>query len=131
MSLIIINPLTKIFYFSFLTGKVLNSLKVAKVLLLFKAGDAGLFSNYRPVSILPVFSRILEKLFHSRISKYVNKHNILSSSQYGFRDESSNTLALLDMLEDISTAVENKQITIGVFIDLKKALFIYVQWVNS
>jgi hypothetical protein len=81
----ILTPLTHIFNLSFAQGKVPDSLKIAKVVPIYKKGDRSSFNNYRPVSILPAFSKILEKLAYKRISGYLDKHNILYKYQFGFR----------------------------------------------
>ena len=79
------------------------------------------FTNYRPVYLLLQFSKILEKIFNVRLDKFIEKYNILSSSQYGFRTSTgmSTSMALLELTESITTALDQK-CTIGVFIDLKK-----------
>ena len=117
----IVSPLTEIFNQSFRQGSVPRDLKISKVIPIFKSGENDQFSNYRPVSILPVFSKLIEKLFYKRLLNYINSNNILYHGQYGFREKSSTTLALIDLIEDISTAIENNEYTVGVFIDLKKA----------
>ena len=114
----ILEPLTHVYNQSFTHGCFPKVLKIAKVIPLFKSGDASSFSYYRPISILPVFSKFLKKIFYSRLIMYVNQKQIFSSSQYGFREGLSTTLALID---DISTAIEEKKYTIGIFIDLRKA----------
>ena len=96
-------------------------MKVAKVIPLFKSGDDELFNNYRPVSLLPQFSKILEKVFEKRLDSFINKYNLLSNSQYGFRNNRSTALALIDLIENITSAIDKRKVTIGVFIDLKKA----------
>ena len=96
-------------------------MKTAKVIPLYKSGEKNVFTNYRPISLLQ-FSKILEKLYNNRLDKFLNKCNILSPSQYGFRSSMSTTEALLDLVEEITTSLEKKQkYTVGVFIDLKKA----------
>ena len=52
---------------------------------LFKSGDKSLFTNYRPVSVLPVFSKFLERIVYNRLINFLNKYDILSRNQYGFR----------------------------------------------
>ena len=76
---------------------------------------------YRPISLLPQFSKILEKLFLTRIKSFLCVNNILSSSQYGFRTNLSTSLAVMELIEEITNATDNKKHAIGVFIDLKKA----------
>lgn len=61
------------------------NMQVAKVTVLYKKGDRNDLGNYRPVSILPVFSKAFEKLLHTRISSFIEKHNLLTPAQYGFR----------------------------------------------
>ena len=88
---------------------------------LYKNGNHNAFTNYRPVSLLPQFSKILEKLFSGKLDAFIEKENILNESQYGFRSNRSTSMALLELIEEITSAVDNKKCTICVFIDLKKA----------
>ena len=78
-------------------------------------------SNYRPVSILPQLSKVLEKLFEFRLRKYIDKNNFLFKGQYGFRTNHSTNLALNEMVNMILNAWDKKMLSLGVFIDLKKA----------
>ena len=117
----IIKPFMHICNLSFSNGVFPNDMKIAKIVPLFKSGDESIFSNYRPVSLLPQLSKILEKLFDKRLTDFVETHNILSNSQYGFRGNRSTAMALLDFMERVGSATDNKNITLGVFIDLKKA----------
>jgi hypothetical protein len=117
----IVKPFAHICNSSFINGVFPNKMKIAKVIPIFKKEDNSLFTNYRPISLLPQFSKILEKLFNNRLDAFIEKHDTLSSSQYGFRSKMSTSLALLELTEEITTALDNKKCTIGVFIDLKKA----------
>ena len=76
-------------------------MKTAKVIPLFKVGDKASFNNYRPVSLLSQFSKILEKLFDVRLQAFIDKHKLLSNSQYGFRSNCSTSLALMELIEEI------------------------------
>ena len=96
-------------------------MKVAKVVPIFKGGEKKHFTNYRPVSLLPQFSKVLEKLFHSRLSNFIDRYSILNDNQYGFRKNRSTSLALLELVEKLTAGLDNKDITIGIFVDLKKA----------
>ena len=98
-----------------------DDMKIARVISLYKAGENDLFTNYRPVSLLPQFSKILEKIYYSRLDKFISKHYILSNSQFGFKQYMSIILALLQFVEEISSSIDKKNKTIGAFIDLKKA----------
>ena len=114
-------PLKYILNLSLRYGIVPDSLKIAKVIPLFKSGDHDIFSNYRPVSILPAFSKILEKVVYNRLLKFLNKFNILSDNQYGFRKHHSTAYALTHLYDKISSAIDNQEYTVGIFIDLSKA----------
>ncbi len=81
----IVIPLTHICNIYFSTGLFPQKMKTAKVIPLFKAGDKLNFNNYRPVSLLCPFSKILEKLFIARLDKFIEKHKLLTDSQYGLR----------------------------------------------
>ena len=96
-------------------------MKTAKVIPLFKSGNRSHFSNYRLISLLSQFSKILEKLFNLRLEQFLISNEILSNCQYGFRSRRSAVHAALELIESISTAVDNKKKhCAGVFIDLKK-----------
>ena len=96
-------------------------MKIARVIPLYKAGEKDFFTNYRPVSLLPEFSKILENIYYSRLDTFVFKHDILSNSQYDFRQNMSTNLALLELVKELTSSIDKKNKTIGVFIDLKKA----------
>lgn len=117
----VVIPFTHICNKSFSSGVFPSKMKIAKVIPIFKAGEKNVFTNYRPVSLLPQFSKLLEKLFNSRLDKFIEKYDILNSSQYGFRTKMSTSMALLELTENITAALDQKNCTIGVFIDLKKA----------
>lgn len=117
----IAQPLTLICNKSFEQGIFPDDFKVARVVPIFKSGNKELFTNYRPVSLLPQFSKILEKMFSGRLDSYLDKHNVLADNQYGFRSKRSTSHALLELIEKITNALDSKKHTVGVFIDLKKA----------
>ena len=96
-------------------------MKIARIIPLFKSGDKQNVSNYRPISLLPQFSKILEKIFNNRLMNFLNSNNLLYLRQYGFRKNMSTSMAIMELVENITTAMDNGKFTIGVFIDLKKA----------
>ena len=106
---------------SIINGVVPNELKVAKVVPIYKSGDRRLINNYRPVSVLPCFSKILEKLMYNRISNFIHKHNLLNEYQFGFRQKRSTNQALIVLLDKITAALDNGDIVLGVFLDFSKA----------
>ena len=117
----IVKPFAHMCNVSFQTGVFPNKMKIAKVIQLYMSGEKNVFTNYRPISLLPQFSKILEKLYNNRLDEFLNKCNILSPSQNGFRSSMSTTEALLDLVEEITSSLEKNKYTVGVFIDLKKA----------
>jgi len=78
-------------------------------------------SNYRPISLLPVFSKLLEKLIYNRVMNFLKKYSVLYKYQFGFRKGHSTNLALIDVIDTINMALDNKEYVIGVFCDLQKA----------
>ena len=121
MILNIVKPLTHIYNLSFQPGCFPAKIKVAKVIPVFKNGNKHNFTNYRPISLLPQFSKILEKLFDSRLESFLEKHCIINEGQYGFRKGRTTSMAILNATEEITNALEQKHYIAGIFIDLKKA----------
>lgn len=96
-------------------------MQIAKVAVLFKKGNRNELGNYRPLSILPIFSKPLEKLIHRRLSIFFENSNIITPHQFGFRKNRSTELALLHQKEYILKEFESKKIVIGLFVDFSKA----------
>ena len=114
-------PLMYIINLCLNSGVVPQEMKIARVILLFKSGYNSLFTNYRPVSVLPVFSKFLERIVYNCLLDFLNKYDILSRNQYGFRKNYSTTHALIQLYDKISSAFDDKKVTLGLFIDLSKA----------
>jgi len=117
----ICKPLSIIINKSLETGEVPSNLKLAKVVPIYKAKDNKLFSNYRPVSLLPCISKILEKVIHRRLYNFLLKNDIFYKSQYGFRPKHSTINAITELCYNITNAFENDECTLAVFLDLSKA----------
>ena len=117
----IVTPFTYICNQSFLSGTFPNKMKLAKVIPLYKNGNHNVFTNYRPVSLLPQFSKILVTLFSGELDAFIEKENIFNESQYGFRSNRSTSMALLELIEEITSAVGNKKIYHRCIYRLKKA----------
>ena len=96
-------------------------MKLVCMVPLFKSGDKRLFSNYRSVSVLPIFSKFLEKIPYFRLTNNLDKHKLLASNQYGFRKNHSTSLALLYLYDKITAAFDERKYTAGLFLDLSKA----------
>ena len=86
---------------------------------LFKSGDDQIVFNYRPISLLPQFSKILENIFNYRIMNFLNTKQVLYIRQYGFRKNMSTSMAIMELVEEITNAMDKRKLV--VFIDLKKA----------
>lgn len=98
-----------------------EKMQLAKVILLYKKGDRNVPGNYRPISILPVFSKDFERVLHQRLSNFINKSNLLTPFQFGFCKGKSTESALLEQKEYIITQLENKATVFGVFVDFSRA----------
>ena len=115
------SPLSYIFNKSMLAGTFPNRLKYAIVKPLFKKGDRENVANYRPISLLTLFSKVFEKIIYKRILKHVETNNILVDEQYGFRTSSSTDKASYKLIDNILNALNNKIMVGGIFCDLQKA----------
>ena len=113
--------LAKLINHSLSEGVFPDSLKIAKILPILKSGDKTLISNYRPISLLNTFSKIYEKVVLIRLEKFLDKHKILYDKQFGFRKKRSTQLALVSLIDCITSALDNKEHALCLFIDLSKA----------
>ena len=102
-------------------GKFPEKFKIAKIIPIHKKGDPKDINNYRPISHLSSFSKILEKIVHCRLSCFLEKHNFFSKFRFGFRENHSTELAVSYLVSEIANTMENGFITIGIFLDLSKA----------
>ena len=100
---------------------IFDRIKIAKVSPIFKKVDKSILSNYRPISVLPCFSKILERIMCNRLYTYLAKNNILFNKQFGFRAGHSTELVLLELIDQISDSFNDKSYFLGIFIDLSKA----------
>ena len=106
---------------SFSTGIFPDKLKIAKVIALHKKGATDDPSNYRPISLLSVFSKIFEKIMHKRLYNFLEVNDILHPLQFGFRKKHSTQHTLISMTETIKKSIDNGKFECAIFIDLKKA----------
>lgn len=114
-------PLVHIINLSIKQGIFPHHLKKTKVIPIFKSGNRSDINNYRPISILPAFSKIFEKIIVTRLIKYLEDNKLLTQYQHGFRANHSTETAVLHFVNNIYKALEQKLYVAGVFIDLSKA----------
>ena len=96
-------------------------MKIVKIIPMYKSEDRYSIDNYRPISILPFFSNIFERLMYNRLLDDVKINNVLSPNQFDFREKHSTYTALLKLIDEISEEIDNKNVSVDVFIDLLKA----------
>ena len=111
------------FYNKFMEcGTFPQVLKVGKVTPVFKKGNSQIFDNYRPISMLPIFGKLLEKLIYSRLYNFLNSCNSsIYDKQFGFRKSHSTSHAVNYSVNKTLSELENGKHIIGIFIDLSKA----------
>ena len=118
---LISKPLEILLNCSFSLGVVPDTFKTARVLPVFKKGSETSPNNYRPISLLSIFNRILERLMYKRLINFIDKYNTLFNKQFGFRSGHSTDHAILCILDKIQSAVESGLFSCGIFLDLSKA----------
>ena len=114
-------PLATIVNHSFEYGIFPNKLKLGKINPLHKKDSTDDPSNYRPISVLSVFSKIIEKLMHKRLYNFFDTFQMLCPLQFGFREKHSTIYALLSLTESIKLSIDNGKFGCGIFLDLQKA----------
>ena len=98
-----------------------NILKIARVSPVHKSGKPEVIDNYRPISSLPIFSKIFERLTLNRMDSFISRNNILTSCQYGFRKGCSTTQAVARLLSVVVQAYNQRSFSACFFLDLRKA----------
>lgn len=98
-----------------------DRLKISIVKPLFKKGDKNLIENYRPVTLIPIFSKLFEKVMHNKLSSFLSKYNIITENQYGFQREKSTTLATFNLVNDILHRLNDDNYVTILFFDMSKA----------
>ena len=115
------HQLSKIVNLSFITGIFPDLCKVAKVIPIFKEENELLCENYRPISLLPIYSKIFEKVIYTRMYTFLTNNKLIYERQFGFRSQHSSKHALISLTERLKSKLDNGEYTAGIFLDLQKA----------
>ncbi|KAG7308231.1 hypothetical protein JYU34_006904 [Plutella xylostella] len=106
---------------SFEHGIFPNKLKFYMIKPLHKQGDKTLMNKYRPMALLPVISKIFEKIFKKRLISFLDKFSIIRDEQFGFQTNKSTTLAIYNLVKDISQLIDIRKPAVVMFFDMTKA----------
>ena len=115
------NALTIIVNQSIKSGIFPTKLKIAKVTPIYKKGCKKLQTNYRPISVLPTISKILERVISDQLTQYFYDHKLFSEQQYGYRKNSSTEIAALELIDRLVRQLDQRDIPINFYLDLSKA----------
>ena len=114
-------PLTHLVNLSLTTGTFPNELKISRICPIFKSGCWKDVTNYRPISCLPVLSKVFEKVVYKQLYDYLMANNILSPQQFGFQPGKSTLHPIIQILNYIANAFNQNKFVVGCFLDLSKA----------
>ena len=96
-------------------------LKIARIIPIYKSGERNLTENYRPIAILPVYSKLIEKILCNQLMDYLNNTHFFNSNQFGFLKGSDTAIASINLIQHIQESIDKGKITATLFIDLRKA----------
>ena len=119
--LVLVYKVTTCFNLSFTTGIFPDEWKLAKITPLHKGGQKNQINNFRPISLLPLPGKLIEKIVHNRITAYLNANEILNPQQNGFRSNHSTIDTVAKLTDDIALNINNGKCTLATFIDFRKA----------
>lgn len=117
----LVKPLSHIINLSFNQGLVPKKMKSSKVIPLHKSGSKYELGNYRPISLVSTFSKLMEKVVLSRVIDHLEKNGIVLDRQHGFTSSKSTSTALVSLFEDMMDRLEEGETVMGIFLDLIKA----------
>ena len=118
---VLAKPLTHVINLSLHRGLFPNDLKRARIKPVHKSGNSKMFDNYRPISVLPVISKIFEKCVYRQLTKYLENNKMLSNSQHGFRSHRSTETATTLFIDTVRLNMDKGHYTGVIYIDLSKA----------
>lgn len=104
-----------------MTGIVPTDFKLANIIPVYKTGSRTDLGNYRSISLLSIFNKILEKLMYNRLLNFLNRNDIFFEKQFGFRSSHSTEHAILCIIDKIEKAIDDRSISCGIFLDFSKA----------
>ena len=114
--------LKHIFNISLAKGVFPDKLKIARVTPIFEKGNNTLVTNYRPISVLPCFSELFERIMCDGFYKFLVENNILYQKQFEFQNAHSTEHAIFQLVNQITEAFSQSKYTLGIFLDLSEAL---------
>jgi len=118
----ILSPIiARLFNSSINSGLFPSSLKIARISPLHKKGDRMCVGNYRPISNLPIISKLFEKLMYCRVMAYMEAYNLLSRHQFGFRAKCNTTDAVTEFIDNACLSLESRSVLVSIFLDFSKA----------
>lgn len=117
----IVAPFTVLINEVIAKGKFPTSLKITKVIPVFKKGKHDEITNYRPIALVPILSKIIEIILGKQLCKFLESNNLLCETQFGFRKGLSTTHALIKLVEEIIVCFEEKNTAAVSFCDLSRA----------
>ena len=118
---LIVHPLVYVINLCIEQGIFPKELKIAKIIPIYKSSDKQLITNYRPISVLPVFSKLFERVLHNRLLSFVDCKNIIYDYQFGFRRNHGTNSALIILTDKIIQSLSKGDYVVGLFLDFQKA----------
>ena len=118
---LIVHPLVYVINLCIEQGIFPKELKIAKIIPIYKSNDKQLITNYRPISVLPVFSKLFERVLHNRLLSFVDCKNIIYDNQFGFRRNHGTNSALIILTDKIIQSLSKGDYVVGLFLDFQKA----------
>lgn len=117
----IVAVITFLVNFSFESGTFPETLKLSIIKPLYKKGCKKCTENYRPITLISIWSKVFEKCMHDRLTNFTTKYNIINSEQYGFQKLKSTSLAIFSLIQHILNNINGDKMTTALFLDLSKA----------
>ena len=116
-------PLTHCINMSIVQGHFPDTLKISKVIPIYKGDDEQMVQNYRPIFSLPFFSKIYEKIIYNLIINFLTINGTLYDKQFGFRKGHAMNHAIITLVDKVARALDTGKVVVGVlaYLDLRKA----------